>query len=549
MIRSIFIAVKSRSTPKRRERSLSSISSVSSSSLSSPRSRSRFRSKSSNVRYTKKRYEPYKRTKSRSRSPHYAKYYRRSRSYSRSPPRYKHYPTGPYYNNSKPMPWQRPEYGSRKDNYERKTEESRRRAEMIKQDRYEEYRRLCADLEIEMDKILEQHEKNPEKHLMYPEEWKKFWNRRYKELQAENKDPTKHDFKPEWIDFWNKRMKEIHDGELKGKKDAIRRRLNLPEERAPISFKIVNKRKSSTTSHDKESSKKSDIDSDSEVIVIDDSKDDDIIRDRKRSHSPWESDPLPRERLPKIDYSREYYKPQRSYRDIPRDIDYKRSLPISPKYMKKDLSMPPEDITTEINIVAILRLLTALEEKLGSLGPRVIEMLSQALAMEKAEANSAETLLDNEVNCVFFETVKEKLKGQLLAGMVEPIAEKTFKNAIQKIASLLHVASERKRESEKKMKVKTLEPVKIPGIGTVDKAAIAKQIAAALIAQGKTDVTQQELEQLINAVVGMAQATHSSGKPVSTASFIQQLSTPSVSIYIHFLFYINLKIVLILLIL
>lgn len=33
-------------------------------------------------------------------------------------------------------------------------------------------------------KTLAYHEKNPEKHPLYPEEWKKFWNRRYKEIQA-----------------------------------------------------------------------------------------------------------------------------------------------------------------------------------------------------------------------------------------------------------------------------------------------------------------------------------------------------------------------------
>lgn len=33
-------------------------------------------------------------------------------------------------------------------------------------------------------KTLAYHEKNPEKHPLYPDEWKKFWNRRYKEIQA-----------------------------------------------------------------------------------------------------------------------------------------------------------------------------------------------------------------------------------------------------------------------------------------------------------------------------------------------------------------------------
>lgn len=33
-------------------------------------------------------------------------------------------------------------------------------------------------------KTLAYHEKNPEKHPLYPDEWKKFWNKRYKEIQA-----------------------------------------------------------------------------------------------------------------------------------------------------------------------------------------------------------------------------------------------------------------------------------------------------------------------------------------------------------------------------
>ena len=131
------------------------------------------------------------------------------------------------------------------------------------------------------------------------------------------------------------------------------------------------------------------------------------------------------------------------------------------------LSPPPaaapveEDDDGEINVVAVLRLLTALEEKLGSLGPKIIDLLAQALAMEKSEANSSENLLDNEVNCVMFETVKEKLKGQLLAGLVEPIQEKAFKNAIKKTASLIHMAGERKKEKEKS--APKVDPVKVSG--------------------------------------------------------------------------------------
>lgn len=46
----------------------------------------------------------------------------------------------------------------------------------------------------------------------------------------------------------------------------------------------------------------------------------------------------------------------------------------------------------------------------------------------------------------------------------------------------------------------------VAGIGEVDRAQIAQQMAEALIAQGKTDVSSEELAQLVDAVVGMAEA-------------------------------------------
>lgn len=53
---------------------------------------------------------------------------------------------------------------------------------------------------------------------------------------------------------------------------------------------------------------------------------------------------------------------------------------------------------------------------------------------------------------------------------------------------------------------KKSEPLPVAGVGEVDRAQIARQMAAALIAQGKTDVTSEELAQLVDAVVGMAEA-------------------------------------------
>ena len=41
-----------------------------------------------------------------------------------------------------------------------------------------------------------------------------FWEKRYKELQAEGKDADNHDYKEEWIPYWEKRVSEIFDDEV-----------------------------------------------------------------------------------------------------------------------------------------------------------------------------------------------------------------------------------------------------------------------------------------------------------------------------------------------
>jgi hypothetical protein len=143
----------------------------------------------------------------------------------------------------------------------------------------------------------------------------------------------------------------------------------------------------------------------------------------------------------------------------------------------------------------------------------------------------------------------------LLTGMIEKVAISPTKNAIQNIARLLHNAAENKKKmEEEKRKQKELlersrsmsfmtrslypriieiepvrksEPVSVPGVGTVDKIAIAQQIAAALVAQGRTNVSQEELETLINAVVGMAEASKNCDKPVTTADFVKGLTNSS----------------------
>ncbi|XP_065079594.1 uncharacterized protein CG7065-like isoform X2 [Ochlerotatus camptorhynchus] len=397
--------------------------------------------------------------------------------------------------------------------------------------KWEKYRCSLEIAVAQLEKAFKEHEKNPEKHPMYPEEWKKFWNRRYKELQAEKKDPSKHDFKPEWIGFWTKRMKELHDEDIDKKKAEIKKKLNLPDEesekikelREQYTVKVSKKKRSVEpieSSDDDKISVKSKTSARPKNVRVKRSRSpisaDDFEERSRHSSSRHYSRDRDRER------ERAHYK-MASYLQEQQDYDeWARSYYGPNKTVFVRTEFDAED-TSPLNFVAVCRLLTALEEYLGSLGPKVIDLLSKALALEKVKANSADELLLNEDNCMFLETVKEKLKGHLMADMVEPQKIPPVKKAIKNIASLIHEASKKEKKEPESDRTSCSVAVATAAAGGIDKAAIAQKLAAALVAQGKTDFTSEELEELINVYVAMAEASKEKDKPVTTSSFLNEV--------------------------
>lgn len=57
-------------------------------------------------------------------------------------------------------------------------EDKRKTREREERQKIEEYHKLSRAIENDIEKTLKQHEKNPERHPKYNEEWKLFWNRR-----------------------------------------------------------------------------------------------------------------------------------------------------------------------------------------------------------------------------------------------------------------------------------------------------------------------------------------------------------------------------------
>ena len=64
----------------------------------------------------------------------------------------------------------------------------------------------------------------------------------------------------------------------------------------------------------------------------------------------------------------------------------------------------------------------ALENLLGSLGPQITAMMSRALKLDKKREGASNVLLEDDNAAAILELTKEKLAGQIVAGMC------TFKN-------------------------------------------------------------------------------------------------------------------------
>ncbi|XP_014254047.1 uncharacterized protein LOC106669237 isoform X2 [Cimex lectularius] len=498
-------------------KSLSSISSVSDND-SLGRDNSKRKGKSPYNRYRRNRSPEYR---SRRRSPSYSNYVRSRRSRSRSRERYR----DRGYRRSHSRRRYSEEREKRRDytperSYERRRFSPRRRErspdrrrsktietgmnrESEEQKKMITYRAELKKLEMEYDEKLKYYEDRPEKHPSYSEEWKNFWNRRYKEIQQSGKDPSTYDFKPEWIVFWGKRMKEINDDEFNKKKEDLTKEMGIKNMRGPSSDLQDISPPTPEESRD---------------VTVDD------IRNTWKALTGSEISAPPEKCLDK--YSSSWDESENPYYD---KLSKKKVIPNRSTHFTIS---PP--------VVHCLRTLAVLENQLGSLGPKALDLLARALSLERTKPNESMTLLDDQDIHIFFDTVKEKIRGQLLAGIVERGLVNSCYSVIGAIDNMLRTHSPKPRLPPQNLQnpLPTLvqrdivppaqpisEPVQVPGIGMVDKIAVAQQIAGALVAQGKTDLSQEELEDLINAVVGIARASNAIvSQDTSTADFFSQLN-------------------------
>ncbi|KAH8238311.1 hypothetical protein KR032_003224 [Drosophila birchii] len=501
-------------------------------------------------------------------------------------------------------------------------------ASHIAQERYKWEKFRCM-LEIQLKQLRDEtdtYETNPEKHPDYPDEWKQFWNRRYKQLQEEKKcDPNLYDYKPEWISYWKDRRIELFNISVNKIKKDLKEKFKLGDEdeektkelmetykirvarsREPsVQEKATIRRKANFRNNNRTSN----AGGGGGVTVIDISDDDNdppgrnrpdsyrrsrsrsksakrsvgrrpVRRSRSRSsrrnfrrgsrsrsnsrdarsrrsrtpsyyHRQQRRDrydggrPSSRERGDST-HSRDYGRHSRSiererssefYRSEPyarpsrydrvetfRVMDsrvypeYSQGLPkirsISPTVSATNSKSNSKDDAPEsveegpLTVVSVLRMLSAVEEHLGSLGPKATNLLSKALAMEMVQPNAADDLLLNDDNCVFLETTKEKLKGILIAEVLDdPQKVRVVKKVITNIAAIIFQVTSRgisdPSDGQHKANAAPL-PIQLP----FERNLVAPKLANALVLKGYYDVSTEDMTKLLHLFTLMAKTDH-----------------------------------------
>ncbi|XP_017848430.1 uncharacterized protein CG7065 isoform X4 [Drosophila busckii] len=156
----------------------------------------------------------------------------------------------------------------------------------------------------------------------------------------------------------------------------------------------------------------------------------------------------------------------------------------------------------KIKVIHVLRLLTALEDHLGSLGAGVTELLSKALQTYKLGSDNADSILLNPQSCAILETAKEKFTGLILSKILDAAQERAVKQAINETRQLLKYAEQLNKdiqvndesfESMCKYDASTTQKNE----AFIEKTELATKLASSLISQGKSKINQDQLHQIV----------------------------------------------------
>lgn len=290
----------------------------------------------------------------------------------------------------------------------------------------EEFRSAVDYAKSTMEDKLREYERDPDSHPKYKVEWELFWNKKIDEMSRRGEDSTSHNFHDEWCEFFVKRMRDIHEEEVKWKVDQIRRNLGLSKE------DIGEKPDEPDPKRNQRDRNKPLGDRRGRYFVNDNESD--SFDEDYRELAPK----IPKEVLhtkEKKIFSKFLYEVgiDQNKRPKPQPILVERREPVDRTIPEKSPPRPKEPTT----LITTCRLLTSLEQELGLLAQKVLDLLSKSIAFEREHSKSSNELLFENENLILIETVKEKIIGMQMAHLITNNKTKAVEKAVSEITKLI----------------------------------------------------------------------------------------------------------------
>ncbi|EFX78737.1 hypothetical protein DAPPUDRAFT_305135 [Daphnia pulex] len=294
--------------------------------------------------------------------------------------------------------------------------------------------KLDQELDSYKEKLRRKHKiykERPEEHPLYAEEWKAFWKKRSTELVEEGKSAITYDFKPDWFAFWFSRMKKLDKELIKKKKLELEKKYGLVDDEDFQDNCATEKEYESESVQNRKPVQFGWQNLWKKPVTLDPAGNFAKVGHQTKNLPQAEDAPLPTE-IPTADV----YSPNAfSFEEL--------RVAQNPKLICRvvgNTSRIPEDVPLPSgpNFLEVLRMLVALEDSLGSLGPSIMGLLTRALSSERREVGSSSKLLKEDPTCVdLLDTSKEKLKGLISAGFLDGVKGTAASRTIENVTRLL----------------------------------------------------------------------------------------------------------------
>ncbi|XP_059351226.1 uncharacterized protein LOC130702849 isoform X2 [Daphnia carinata] len=273
------------------------------------------------------------------------------------------------------------------------------------------------------------YKERPQDHPRYTVEWEMFWKRRFSELEKQGKNPYMHDFKREWFKFWFKRMQGLYKKEIEAKKTELMSKYGLANDETDQDYP--------------REGNASDSNSDGQRLL----------------QFSWEK--ISNETKSTADLKKGSDSEGSKIKNTPPNVQQPIKIPavvdhplVSPTFEELHILHKSKDISVvggstsrsasnrtscDPTLLQVLRMLVALEDSLGSLGPSITKLLTRALSAERCRTGSSSEFLQENATFVvdLLDTSKEKLKGLLCAGLLDGVKAAATSQAVESVTRFL----------------------------------------------------------------------------------------------------------------